>query len=124
MSREPDWHMKPAEYKGRGSMTLSLNEALFLDNRKCTQFTGSDFRKRLTAAGNRYAAAPGLTDDTAICLPPKTTIEISQDTFIIKNPICQVSLRMGYGSASEFVSSRLTSGNDILCLARTRFGDK
>ena len=97
LMREPHWEFKLEVYSGT-NLTVWSNPAP-ADDRNCLRFSGADLRKALASAGNRLSAAPGFQDDSTICLPPKTTIEISDTTFTLRNPVCQISFKKGGASA-------------------------
>jgi hypothetical protein len=95
MRQEPDWQFMMTEHSAEaiglpgGKFYLAAGEPR--SERRCTIFSGAHFRAKLAQANNLFANAPGIRPDTAICLPPKTIIEISKGTLKLRNPICELS---------------------------------
>jgi hypothetical protein len=117
MEQEPDWQFKPTRYTGQAP---GISGSTFFPfpisgekspKSRCTFFRGADFRSRLAQAKNLFATAPGLSDDTAICLPPKSIVEISKETLKIWNPVSQLSFEILGGMFASSASLHEAQGD-------------
>ncbi len=89
-TEEYDWQLKKVTYKGKASGTLTTLEPVS-KSEECSSFNESDLKSLLSRAGNLFANAPLTGFSGRLCLPPKSTIEISARSLVIQNPICRLS---------------------------------
>jgi hypothetical protein len=86
---ESDWQMSKVSYKGSGLQTWrGLSK---LD--ECTFVTEETLRNFLSENGNIFAAA-SLQGLRRLCLPPKSVIEMSSDSIIVRTPIWQLKFQV------------------------------
>jgi hypothetical protein len=57
--------------------------------RKCALVTSAEISSQLSRSGNAFAGAPLFNQ--SICLPPSSVLEITADSLIIRNHVCEVS---------------------------------
>lgn len=57
--------------------------------RQCKIVLEAELQSKLSMSGNVFAGAP--LHSRSICLPPGSVLEISANSLIIRNPMCQVS---------------------------------
>jgi hypothetical protein len=86
---EFDWQLKTKMY--RGKVSGDFFEAHHVSTpRQCTVFREEDLRSRLTVAGDLFQGAPIMLTGGELCLPPQTTLEISAQSVVLRNPICEI----------------------------------
>src|SRR5207248_512713 len=90
---EQDWHGQ-AKYGLVGHMYVrKIPEAA-----DCAFVTKENLKIQLANSANLFAEGPLFIAAEKICLPPKSTIEVSAGGLTIRNPICQISFSMdAYG---------------------------
>jgi hypothetical protein len=84
---EYDWQLQRKSY-GRFQTAQSMSKL-----EDCSSYTDSDIEQQLTRAGSMFAGAPVKILLGKLCLPPKTRLEISQDTLSLTNSFCQLIFR-------------------------------
>jgi len=88
-ANEFDWQLKKRTYVGKSSGTLMTVEPVSKDC-ECAIVAAEDLKQELSGAENAFAQAPLLVMSGRLCLPPKSTLEVSDKALIIRNPICQL----------------------------------
>lgn len=95
-SAHHDWQMKKVTF-GTASTSVTTFTHLSKPN-ECTTMTEGDLQSEFSKARNVFANAP-LHPRGTICLPPKSTLTISDRNLIIQNPFCRVSFTLeSYGA--------------------------
>jgi hypothetical protein len=93
---ESDWRNKRYTYQSKATPSTSFWVNMFAydadswRNDNCTVFTATDFRAKLAQAGNLFADALQELPPGRVCLPPHSTIEISDEAFAIRNLLCEI----------------------------------
>jgi hypothetical protein len=91
---------------GRVSFGITLTQAVSKDN-ECTAFTPSDLKSQLLKARNFFAGVPSLTIFSGrLCLPPKSTLQLSTRSLLIRNPICQVLFELDPSTTVDYSKPR------------------
>jgi hypothetical protein len=60
--------------------------------RECAVVTSEELRNRLSLSENLFAGAPLF--DQSICLPPSSVLEITGNSLIIRNHVCEVTFTL------------------------------
>jgi len=87
---EFDWQLSKVSYKGRSAGIFTSVQRVSKDH-ECAAFEESGLRARLSQAGNLFAGVPLTLVSGKLCLPPRSSIELSERSLVIRNRICQLS---------------------------------
>jgi hypothetical protein len=91
-AQEFDWQLRKVEYKARPFGTTFLVQPVSKEV-ECRIYSETELKSLLGATGNTFAEAFHLISGR-LCLPPKSTLEISRSSVLIRNPICQISFNL------------------------------
>lgn len=84
---EYDWQLERKSYG-----TLQTTQAVSKPG-ECTVYNESDLREKLREANNVFANGPIQVVTGTLCLPPKTTLEVSADTLTLQNQFCRIAFK-------------------------------
>lgn len=107
---EFDWQLRKIVYGGKSSGSVTTVEGVS-GNEECSVITVDDLRLRLGEAQNVFAGAPFLIVSGRLCLPPRSALEISANSLIIRNPVCQLCFRIEPFQSAFFDKPR--SGGEV-----------
>jgi hypothetical protein len=97
-----DWRYKPVSLQGQ---TMGRVEAeRIADSDECTLIASQQIQEKLVASGNLFAKAPMLVRGHRLCLPPRSSLNISRDKVEMVTPFCTVSFESMPTGAVNFVS--------------------
>ncbi len=78
--------------------------------RQCALVTPAEIRSQLSRSGNLFAGAP-LLFEQSICLPPSSVLEITANSLIIRNHVCELIFTIESSGGVGFLSPR--SGEEV-----------
>jgi hypothetical protein len=93
IERQFDWQIDAASYKTQ-YCTMNLRGSTSPPN-ECTTIDPAFVKGKLQKSGNVFAVPPHFLL-FPLCLPPNSTLEITADTVIITNSVCEVSFAFRY----------------------------
>jgi hypothetical protein len=103
--KEFDWQLSTSDYKSKsGNIVVAAKPISRPD--ECTEFKETDLRALLKKAGNLLAEAPLSITSGKLCLPPKTEIDISTNSLVIRTPICQLSFNAHLAGYVDYTKPR------------------
>ncbi len=87
-TQELDWQLRKVIYQNEN---IKMGTAQGLSHpSQCTKFSAESIRAILSKSGNKFAGAP-LSPISNICLPPETTMEVTDGALVLQNPYCRIS---------------------------------
>jgi hypothetical protein len=88
-----DWQIKRVQFVGQTMGTLTTTSFGSKPD-ECTTVTKAQLQKLLLDAGNFFADGNMFFGPQALCLPPRSTIEVRPDALILINPFCDISFAL------------------------------
>ncbi len=93
---EYDWQLERKSYG-----TLQTTQVVSKPA-ECSSYVESDLREKLRNAHNAFADGPFQVLSGKLCLPPRTTLEISPDAVTLQNPFCRIAFVAEHPAHSIF----------------------
>jgi hypothetical protein len=116
-AQESDWQMRRVEYKSNPLGTMFIAQSVSKDV-ECRIYSETELKSLLKATGNTFAEAFHLLSGR-LCLPPKSTLDISRSSVSIRNPICQISWNLELPGGIFYVEPE--SGGQVPMLPNGRY---
>jgi hypothetical protein len=88
-----DWQIKRVQFKGVSSGTTILTAPGSKPD-ECSIITTDQIQQMFSNAGNAFAGANISVIGGRLCLPPKTTAELSSNALIVTCPFCEISFTL------------------------------
>ena len=89
-SNQYDWQLKKTQFKGSTVGTLTTYHRQSSPD-ECTTFSQEQLNVILLKAGNVFSGSPLRLIAGSLCLPPKTTLNISSAELVLSNPFVSIS---------------------------------
>jgi hypothetical protein len=88
-----DWQIKRTQFVGQSTGTQTLT---MLGSRpdECTVVTKDQLRTMLLNVGNSFAEGGMFFGQQFLCLPPRSTLQVTAVGVILTNPFCEISFTL------------------------------
>jgi hypothetical protein len=118
-SQEFDWQLQRMEFSGEVVPAFTIIQPVSPDD-EGTVLKEADLKSRLSAAENIFAGAQLSVGGGRLRLPPHSTLQVTEHSLVIENPVCRVAWELQRHAAiymdprTNTVSPRLPSGKQKL----------
>jgi hypothetical protein len=97
-----DWQLKRTQFVGQVSGTLTLTGPGSRPD-ECTPITKNQLRTMLREAGNLFAEGGAALREQYLCLPPRSSFQITADEVTFANPFCEISFTLEPSGGASYV---------------------
>jgi len=95
-----DWQLRTVLYKGTSIPGMYTIQGVSPPN-QCTTITSADLQKQLEESGNLFAPAHlNVLFRGQLCLPPQSSLAVTSESVILRNPVSEVRFSLDKGSAA------------------------
>ena len=100
-NEEFDWQLTRTADRGKITGASFTAESVSKDN-ECTALTSDVVQGALTQTGNLFTGAPLALITGRLRLPPQSELSIAENTVVIDNPVCRISIRIEFTGTMTF----------------------
>jgi hypothetical protein len=84
-----DWQIKRVRFRGQSFALIYASVASKPE--ECTVISKEQLHEMLRKAGNSFAEANMFSGPQELCLPPRSTLQVTADAVTVRNPFCTIS---------------------------------
>jgi len=108
-----DWQMKRRTFQGATAGTLQIVQRISTDE-QCTAVSDAEISDLLAAAENSFSRSGIFIVGGRLCLPPKSSLRITDSSLAIATPFCTIEFRVEMSGSTAYVEPGTGGGTPQL----------